>query len=268
MLEERSLALSGPVMRKVLRKLGYRFGNVVVVGKYDADDPESRQRFVEFALAYQEAWRQQEEGKAIIAFMDESYVNTNHNRKQTWYKQVYETVTDAAGRVRKKLVRVGNKVGREIGAGRRLIIVHAITKDGFLEKEGYKHDLEGNDMAMHGASAKEKERQRLFGDKDYETCELIFNGEYEDGDYHKNMNSAKFMHWVERRLFPVCAQRYPGKRVILILDNAGYHHRNKDTHIPASAPKKEVAPPHHHHHHARATVISLFVCCFVRSWQT
>ena len=44
------------------------------------------------------------------------------------------------------------------------------------------------------------------------------------GDYHSNMNGDNFMEWVTRRLVPTFEALYPGKKMVLVLDNAPYHH--------------------------------------------
>ena len=62
------------------------------------------------------------------------------------------------------------------------------------------------------------------------TAEMMFPaGEKSSlGDYHKNMNADMFMLWLKRRLIPTFKVLYPGKKMILILDNAAYHHGMSD----------------------------------------
>ena len=54
--------------------------------------------------------RLQKAGEAIIVFYDETYINTGHAAKMTWYLD-------------KSKRRLGGK-------GKRLIVLHALTKDG------------------------------------------------------------------------------------------------------------------------------------------
>jgi transposase len=56
------------------------------------------------------------------------------------------------------------------------------------------------------------------------SAEWIFKGKVLKEDYHKNMNGENFMKWVEKRLLVAFDKRYPDKKMILILDNAAYHH--------------------------------------------
>ena len=58
------------------------------------------------------------------------------------------------------------------------------------------------------------------------TAEMLFEaGEKSaDSDYHKNMDADMFEQWLEKRFLPTFRKKYPGKRAILVLDNAAYHH--------------------------------------------
>ena len=62
----------------------------------------------------------------------------------------------------------------------------------------------------------------------YESCALIFDEVGADGitpmDYHDTINGEKFIGWMQNRLFPTFAKKYPGKKMYLVLDNAKYHH--------------------------------------------
>lgn len=42
-------------------------------------------------------------------------------------------------------------------------------------------------------------------------------------DRLQNFTSVMFMRWVEKQLIPTFKQKYPGKKMVLILDNAKYH---------------------------------------------
>jgi hypothetical protein len=47
------------------------------------------------------------------------------------------------------------------------------------------------------------------------------------GDYHNNINIDMFYKWVAGKLLPTFKKMYPGKKMILILDNASYHHKRE-----------------------------------------
>ena len=56
------------------------------------------------------------------------------------------------------------------------------------------------------------------------TSEMIFRAKHATGDYHDNMNGEMFDKWLTERLFPTFEAVFPGKKMILVMDNAPYHH--------------------------------------------
>ena len=58
---------------------------------------------------------------------------------------------------------------------------------------------------------------------------------FEDGqdksDYHNTINGDKFTAWVRHRLIPAFQALFPGKRMVLVMDNAGYHKARDETWI-------------------------------------
>lgn len=56
------------------------------------------------------------------------------------------------------------------------------------------------------------------------SAELVFPARKgSHGDYHKNMDYDTFLKWVMNRLFPAFEKKYPGKKLIAVMDNAPYH---------------------------------------------
>ena len=53
------------------------------------------------------------------------------------------------------------------------------------------------------------------------TAEFLFIGNTK-GDYHDSINAKNFDEWVKERLVPTFEAKFPGKRMILVLDNAPY----------------------------------------------
>ncbi len=110
-------------------------------------------------------------------YLDETYINKNHSCRFTWY-----------------LDDDGPWVNKPSGVGPRLIVVHAITQDGWVD----------------GA-------------------ELVFEAKKRTGDYHGQMNWDNFSKWFETQLLP----NIPSKSLI-ILDNAKYHNVLEDSFFPSS----------------------------------
>ena len=186
-LAEHQLHISGRVLRNVLASMGYRYGRGNIIGKMN--DAWYVGRIRTFLMQYSKAVVQQLQGRCVIVYMDESYVNTNHARKFTWYHPDTPEKRD---------------VVRPSGVGKRLVLVHVFTRDGWLTLDPAVH----NDRVDHMAPS----------------CELVYEAEKGDGDYHDNMNGAIYMQWLSNRLLPVFSRRFPGQKMVLVLDNASYHH--------------------------------------------
>jgi transposase len=99
-------------------------------------------------------------------YLDESYVNVNHSSERTWY-----------------FAEEGPWVQKPSGKGPRLILVHAITAEGWVD----------------GAK-------------------LVFQAKKRTGDYHGQMNFENFQKWFVGSLLP----RIPACSLI-VMDNAPYH---------------------------------------------
>jgi hypothetical protein len=69
------------------------------------------------------------------------------------------------------------------------------------------------------------------------TCETLWLVMSKTGDYHDNMNSEMFMMWVENSLVPTFEKVYPNKIMILVADNAPYHHKREIGSLQATSKK-------------------------------
>ena len=115
-------------------------------------------------------------------YLDETYVNKNHSSQFTGY-----------------LEEDGPWVNKPSGKGPRMIIGHAITKDGWVD----------------GA-------------------ELVFEAKKRTGDYHGQMDWENFSRWFSNQLIP----NIPANSLI-IMDNARYHNVLAKTSFPNLKSRKE-----------------------------
>jgi len=80
------------------------------------------------------------------------------------------------------------------------------------------------------------------------TAELVFEEVLEDGqddsDYHNTMTGAKFVAWLRNRLLPTFAALYPGKKMFLVMDNAGYHKPRDESWVSSSKAQNKHALAH------------------------
>jgi hypothetical protein len=186
-LAEHQLHIPARTLRSVMASMGYRYGRGNVIDKMN--DEWYVVRIRTFLLQYSKAVVEQLQGRCVIVYSAESYVNTNHARKFTWYNPALPEKKD---------------VVRPSGVGKRLVLLHACRQDGWLTLDPAVH----NDRVDQWAPS----------------CELVYEAEKGDGDYHDNMNGGIYMQWLSNRLLPVFNQRFPGQKMVLVLDNASYHH--------------------------------------------
>ena len=206
-----NLNLSDRHLRRVLRKLGYRWRRKRCMGRMNKEQRADRTR--SYIKQYSDALKEQELGSAIIVYMDESYIHTLHQFQFCW-----ALISDQEG----------YHVRGSPAKGKRLIIIHAMCKDGLLH------------INQRGRNV-----QSLTNDvsEPYPSCEFIFEAALDSEDYHKNMNSTVFMQWIRNRLIPTFQRKYGRKmKMILVLDNARYHHPHDEHWInPNQMNKDELA---------------------------
>jgi hypothetical protein len=197
-------------MQRILKQLGYRWGRKRCLGT--ASKEQQAQRMRSFICQYADALQQERDGTAVIGYTDESYIHTAHANQYCWYSPASPSRNQVRGAPSK---------------GKRLILLHAITQQGLLT------------APRRGLSAAAP--SNVVSDEDF-TCELIFEGLVDSEDYHKNMDGQIFMQWVRNRLIPTFKLSFPGKKLILMLDNAAYHHpRGADWVNPNKMTKLELA---------------------------
>jgi hypothetical protein len=115
-------------------------------------------------------------------YLDETFVNKNHSARFTWY-----------------LEQDGPWVNKPSGVGPRLIVVHAITRDGWVDE-----------------------------------AQLVFEAKRRTGDFHGQMNWSNFSRWFETQLMPNIPED-----AIVVLDNARYHNVLVEDFFPSATSTKE-----------------------------
>lgn len=208
LLEECNVKVPLHVIRTVLGRLGYVWGKAKKVGMSTRKSPEKEEILHEYLLKYADALKKQATGEYVIVYMDESFLHQKHSANYTFFHPDSEDT---------------NKIFCGTGKGQRLIIVHAISDDGLL--------------SVPGEGRVENDTWELK--EEALTAEWVFVGKIRKEDYHKNMNGDNFMNWVEKRLIPAFECIYPGKKMILVLDNAPYHHCRKDDFIDVRNMKRK-----------------------------
>ena len=115
-------------------------------------------------------------------YLDETFINKNHSNQFTWYSD-----------------EDGPYVNKPAGKGERLIIVNAITHEGWVKN-----------------------------------AQLVFQAKKKTGDYHGQMDWNNFSRWFTDQLLP----NIPANSTI-IMDNAGYHNVTEENSFPKANARKE-----------------------------
>ena len=214
----------------LVHRMKYRWGRVK--RKRFTLTKNRKMRIRKYLLQYETALRQEANGTHVNVYMDESYIHQNHAWEYTLHPEN------------------DNEIEGKTGKGKRLIIVHAITKHGPLQMP----DAIDNSYTLQKEQSAKKKKKKQAGPKeeverpdfapDIRTCEYIYEAGRPTGDYHLNMDGDMFIKWIEERLIPTfdafCMEKFKKKKKMnLILDNAPYHHAHDHTTVhPSTLSKK------------------------------
>lgn len=165
---------------RTLDRWGFTFGKGVRTQRFKEKDHVvvARQRYLRKKIANRK-------GKGMVrpeVYLDESYVNKNHSNDFVWY-------SDDDGPL----------IQKPTGKGERLIIMNAITKNGWVPD-----------------------------------AKVTFKSTRKTGDYHGQMNQTMFTKWFREKLLP----NIPAHSLI-IMDNAAYHNVLSPVSAPTPSCKKE-----------------------------
>jgi len=216
-------------VRYALRNyLGWHWGKIKP--RKTKGDLDRRDVIAAYLRDFGRALKLEREGHAVLVYTDESYLHQNHCPGNSWISKDKD----------------GNIVDRVTSKGRRLIMLHAITKDGPLVTMD---DQPDGGYPIETLQWKASERARVETDTPHPidgedgkalTAELLWVAQSHSGDYHDNvrmlmhinsasctipdsfslqMNSDMYLRWVKNRLLPTFEKLYPGKQMILIQDN-------------------------------------------------
>jgi hypothetical protein len=177
-------------------------------------------RISKFIVAYAKAMQLEENGMHVIVYMDESYIHNNHSISKGWF---------APGSSR--YVRKSKHSGR-------WVMFHAITKDGllFAERRSADGDLTQptvNAEYIYHIDTRPKAKEAP------ESASNTIDIQKDKDAYHGNIDGDMFILWLHNRLILAFEAKFPGKKMILVMDNASYHNPHEDDWVPVSKMRKE-----------------------------
>jgi hypothetical protein len=149
-------------------------------------------------------------GDYVIVFTDETYIHQTHSPLTSWVPE-----NDPS-------------VGKTSSKGKRLIVLNATTMDDFV----LTRDAAGFPIAEESLGKTATKMAPVA------TAEWIWEANGKVDDYHQNMDGVGFEKWLENRLIPAFEALYPGKKMILVMDNASYHHQHNVDFFPQGVTPK------------------------------
>lgn len=187
-LAQQGFDVSRTTVFRRLHELSYQYTNKRFIGATSLKVLHHRRRAFAYRMAA--ARRLEKEGTHVLVGTDESYAHQRKGSGKIWASPLHPDSRLVSG---------------DANGGRRLIILHAMTRHRLLHVEGVEPE---SDLTQVQHST-----------------ELVFESHGDsDGDYHKCMNGETFVLWLKNRLLPSFTALYPGKKMILLLDNVKYHH--------------------------------------------
>ena len=223
---------------RLLNRLGYRHGRLRAT--YTLTE-ERRDRIELFIDKYLSAIKRAEESNCVVVYLDESFVNTRHSPSRGWTPKMYN-----AKRVNNDNVSSApteKRGDRKSNKGQRLIMIHAMTRDGLL----CKRVLDGDPSSPYDANVArqplpKKNSKGIQFDLTYLTAGWLFSADSRPKDYHKNVCGQMFMRYVRKQLIPTFQSVYgKNKKMVLYLDNAPYHHSRSGSQLNLKQMNKTIA---------------------------
>lgn len=182
-------------VRSLLHSAKMEYGNIGIDWVHYSSSQNRPSQIRKWLFLRDWAAKEEAAGHAVIVYTDESYVDVDAHRRKGWHRR-------------------GATFGTfPKGTGKRIVLLHAFTKDGVLTT----FDAEGKPAAP--AIYENEAGETLFGDTRY-NCLGMFVLDAK-ADYH--VTSQIFMRYLNNVLLPTARARYPGKRIIIMLDNASSH---------------------------------------------
>lgn len=187
-LERVNSVVCKTMLRRWLKQGGYGFEHKNYIGSLP---PELKNALIRRFIYLLAKHRHDEiQGKTVLVFMDESYIHSSHNAKKAWM-----LINSPKG----------HDVNGTDGKGKRLMILHAMSRFGLLA------DCDDEDVNNNLTET-------------FHTCAVVFTEVgVHNGDYHANFDGEKFIAWLTYRLLPTFKKMFPSKKMVLVLDNASYH---------------------------------------------
>jgi hypothetical protein len=201
------------IVRSMFHELGMAYGKIGVDWAHYISTPRRDDQIFRWLVLRDWAAKEEAAGRAIVVYTDELYVDTDTHERKGFHPHDL-----TFGSFPK-------------GTGRRIVLLHAFTKDGMLV--AYNDDGTVAKPSIYHVGSK----QVLFG-KVAHNCLGMFVLQSKT-DYH--VTSDLFQRYLQNVLLPTAKARYPDRRIIIMMDNASSHHgRSGEGHYSPGMSKSSV----------------------------
>ncbi len=156
--------------------LGWRWGKVRP--RKTKGDADRKDVIVAYLRDFGRALKLEREGKAVLVYTDESYLHQNHAPGKSWISMNKD----------------GDVIDRGTSRGRRLVMLHAITRDGpLVTNDAAGNPIETLQWKAKATDKKETDTPHPIDGADGETltAELLWVAQSHTGDYHDNVRSNR-----------------------------------------------------------------------------
>lgn len=222
LLAQHSINVSCRRIMKQLNSWGFRYRRGIEVSVVNE---QSHERLTaKYAIQFARACQLEQQGSHVIVYTDESYCFHNHADTHGWFPPDSEF-----------------HVHRSRRAG-RYVILHAITRDGLLIHEHSPHDGELIQPTLNAEYIYPVDTSKK-GDNNPApafcmTVDSFLDKKALKDDYHGYVNNELWLQWWKPRLVPAFEAKYPGKKMILCMDNARYHKPRPAEYLTVSGMRK------------------------------
>jgi hypothetical protein len=184
--------------------MGWEYQKLNAVS-YDLNSEKAKKQFLDYAYRLDYYLKLESQGKAKCVYLDETYLNEGHHDPWGWMDPMDRS---------QYTLKIKHK-------GRRIIAIDAITIDGRLTDSDCTKEQELLEII------RTPNKKLPSADAVFETGLLVWSqneATSDISDYHKTMDSDMFCKYIENRVYPAFKKKYPDRRMILVMDNAKYHH--------------------------------------------
>ena len=223
--KELGLQLSPRRLRQYLHEAGAKYGKGIEVAV--VDEAWHQRRIAKYVVRYAHARQLESRGTHVIVYTDESYCFNNHAGNYGWFSKIH-SVTSAGPSDR--AASLFSTPSHAMACCTRSVRSLTATSHSLLSMPSTCTRSTPTRKVIRTPRPTSPTTRRPTS-----SCTRRLKE-----DYHGYINDKLWLHWWLKRLTPAFEARYPGKKMILCMDNARYHTPSGGAKVPWSMRKAEL----------------------------